>query len=55
MLLIPGDSHGMVYLQEQAIFEPKPLEAFNKIELGESVFVYAPLCGGDFDWKDVDK
>jgi len=51
--LIPGDSHGLVYLQDEIIFEPKQMEAFNKIELGESLFRYAPLCGGEFDWKDI--
>ena len=54
VLLIPGDSHGMVYLQEQAIFEPKELEAFSEVEIGESIFIFAPLCSGDFDWKDTE-
>lgn len=54
-VLLPADSRGMVYLQEQAVFEPKTIEPFSKIELGESVFVYAPLCGGDFDWTDYEE
>lgn len=52
-LLLPGDSHGMVYWEDTAIFEPKPLEPFNRIELGESVFLFIALCGGDFDWDDL--
>jgi hypothetical protein len=53
-MLLPGDSRGMAYLEEQAVFEPKTVEAFNKIELGESLFVYAPLCGGEFDWAEYE-
>jgi hypothetical protein len=51
-MLLPSDSHGMVYWQGQAIFEPKILEPFDDIELGESVFKYTPFCGADFDWAD---
>jgi len=51
-MLLPTDSHGMVYWQGQAIFEPKTLEPFDNIEFGESIFRYAPFCGEDFDWAD---
>jgi len=52
-MLLPTDSHGMVYHQGQAIFEPVTLEPFNEIEFGESVFKYVPFCGEDFSWKDT--
>ena len=51
-ILLPTESHGMVYWQGQAIFEKVVLEPFNDIELGESAFKYAPFCGADFDWKE---
>jgi len=44
----------MVYWQEQAIFEPVTLEPFDNIEIGESVFKYAPFCGTDFSWENED-
>jgi hypothetical protein len=50
-LLLPTDSHGMVYWQGQAIFEATEIQPFNDIELGESVFKFAPFCGDDFDWN----
>jgi hypothetical protein len=53
-MLLPSDSHGMVYWQGQAIFEPVTLEPFNEVEIGESVFKYAPFCGADFVWEDAD-
>ena len=54
-MLLPGESRGMVYLQEKAVFKPTDVEKFNKIELGESIFVYAPLCGDDFNWSDYEE
>jgi len=51
-MLLPTDSHGMVYWQEQAIFDPKILAPFDNIELGDSIFKYAPFCSADFDWAD---
>jgi hypothetical protein len=49
-MLLPTESHGMVYWQGQAIFEPVTLEPYNDIELGESTFKFAPFCGADFSW-----
>lgn len=51
-MLLPSDSHGMVYWQGQAIFEPVTLEPFNVVEFGESAFKYVPFCGPDFNWKE---
>lgn len=53
-MLLPTDSHGMVYWQGQAIFEPVTLEPFNRVEFGESLFIYAPFCGADFVWEDAE-
>ena len=49
---MPGDSSGMVYCQEQAVYLPTLLEPFHIIELGQSRFIYAPLCGSGFSWED---
>ena len=51
-MLMPGDSSGMVYCQEQAVYLPTLLEPFHIIELGQSRFIYAPLCGSGFSWED---
>jgi len=54
-MLLPSDSHGMVYWRGAAIFEPVTIKSFDSIEIGESIFKYAPFCGEDFEWKDAEK
>jgi len=54
-MLVPGSSHGIVYLQEQALYEPKVLEPGDSIEIGESLFTFIPFCEGSFDWEDTEK
>lgn len=51
-VLLPGESTGMVYLQEKAVYAPTQLVAYNILELGDSRFVYAPLCSANFGWED---
>ncbi len=50
-MIIPGDGTGIVYVQGEAVYTPRSLEAFDSIEIGESKFVFVPLCGEYFDWK----
>jgi len=54
MMLLPGDSHGMVYLENQAIYEPTEVKDFNDIEIGDSVFKFAPFCSGGLNWEDFE-
>lgn len=49
-VLLPGDSNGLVYLNEAAVYVPKPLNPYDKIELGKSVFLFIPFCGNNFMW-----
>jgi len=53
-MLLPADSHGMVYWKGQAVFNPVTLEPFDDVEFGGSVFKYAQFCGADFDWEDAE-
>ena len=48
----PGDSSGLTYLNEEYITETKILSSKDVIELGESIFMFVPLCGQDFSWED---
>jgi sarcosine oxidase delta subunit len=50
--LIPAESTNNIYLNEEPIYVPSVLEAYDVIELGESKFVFVPLCNERFDWKD---
>lgn len=50
--LQPGDSSGLTYLNEEYITESKLLSSKDVIELGESKFIFIPLCGQDFSWEE---
>jgi pSer/pThr/pTyr-binding forkhead associated (FHA) protein len=50
--LIPAESTNNIYLNDEPIYVPSVLEAYDVIELGESRFIFVPLCNDRFDWKD---
>lgn len=49
--LIPDESTNNVYLNDEAIYTPRPLTAFDLIELGQTKLVFVPLCGESFRWN----
>lgn len=49
-VLLPGDSNGIVYLNDNALYAPMTLNAYDTIELGKSVFLFVPFCGEHFMW-----
>lgn len=51
-VLLPGDSEGLVYLNEEAVYTPSNLKPYDTIELGKSRFLFIPLCGENFEWND---
>lgn len=63
-MLLPGDSQGLVYVLDdnggwEAVFGPYGLEAGDRIKLGQSEFIFVPLCGENngfvFNWKDNEE
>lgn len=50
--LQPGDSSGLTYLNEDYITESHKLAAQDMIELGDSKFMFVPLCGEAFSWEE---
>ena len=48
----PGDSSGLTYLNDEYIYENKPLNAGDIISLGQSRFYFQPLCGENFNWEN---
>ena len=46
----PGESRGMVYLNGEEVDVPMPLNAYDRIELGETTLLFIPLCGEQFSW-----
>lgn len=50
--LQPGDSSGLTYLNDDYIDESKKLSSRDVIELGDSKFIFVPLCDETFSWED---
>ena len=48
----PGDSSGLTYLNDEYITESHKLQTRDIIELGESKFMFMPLCCEEFSWED---
>lgn len=49
--LIPGDGRNIVYLNDEEVFSPMPLSAYDIIDFGETKLLFIPLCGEQFAWK----
>ena len=49
--LFPGDSKGLVYLNDDEVITPEPLKPFDVIELGQTSLMFVPFCGDSFQWE----
>ncbi len=49
-LLMPGESRGIIYLNDDEVAAPIPLKAFDVIELGQTKLLFVPFCGDQFQW-----
>ena len=49
--LIPGESTNNIYLNEEPIYTPARINAYDVIELGKSKTVFIPLCSERFSWE----
>ena len=50
-VITPGDANGLIYINNEALYNTKELGSFDMIEMGESKFVFVNLCGKNFDWN----
>ena len=48
----PGDSSGLTYINDEYITETNMISSRDMIELGNSKFIFIPLCGENFTWED---
>jgi hypothetical protein len=52
-VMIPGaDTTGIVYVNGEAVYSPSELAPYDVIEMGESKFIFIPLCGQHFEWEN---
>lgn len=50
--LRPGESSGLTYLNGEPAVSSYKMNANDLIELGNSKFIFVPLCKEDFSWED---
>lgn len=50
-VLSSGDSSSLIYLNDEAVYTPQELSAYDVIEIGKSKFIFIPLCGLHFEWE----
>lgn len=48
--LAPGNSDNYTYVNDEPLDNAITLKPYDLIEMGESKFVFIPLCGPRFDW-----
>jgi len=48
--LAPGDGHNNIYLNDEVVDMSVLLAAYDVLEMGQSKFVFVPLCGEQFHW-----
>lgn len=49
-ILVPGDSDGIVYLENKSVFHATTLLDMNRIQIGSTMLLFRPLCGENFSW-----
>lgn len=50
--LIPAESTNNIYLNDEPIYIPAQIGAYDVIEFGDSKFIFVPLCNEKFTWRD---
>lgn len=51
----PGDSRELFYINDKVVLNNQPLEAYDKLTIGETKLMFFPLCSSEFSWDDVEK
>lgn len=49
--LIPAESTNNIYLNDEPIYIPTKLEAYDLLEFGDSKFLFVPFCNEKFTWR----
>ena len=52
-MILPGDSSGLAYLNDEPVYLPTELKPYDTVSMGNSRFLFIPLCGTNFSWEDV--
>jgi pSer/pThr/pTyr-binding forkhead associated (FHA) protein len=49
--LIPAENKNVIYLNDNEVFTPTLLNAYDVIDFGETKLMFIPFCSDKFDWK----
>jgi hypothetical protein len=52
--LAPGDSRGLVYLNDDEVLAAVALNAYDTIELGSTKLLFVPFCNDRFRWAESE-
>jgi len=52
--LAPGESRGIVYLNDEEVVAATELKPYDRIELGETKLLFVPFCGEQFVWSATE-
>lgn len=48
--IISGDGRNIIYLNDEEVFSPEPLNAYDLIDFGDTKLIFIPLCSDKFIW-----
>lgn len=50
--IVPGTGRNLIELNDEEILETRALQPYDRIGIGQGLFMFVPLCGGRFDWDE---
>ncbi|MCH1625692.1 FHA domain-containing protein [Ferdinandcohnia quinoae] len=48
--IYPGDSRGLVYLNDEEVITADELQVYDVIEIGKTKLIFIPFCSKHFEW-----
>lgn len=51
----PGESRELFYINDNVVLNNQPLEAYDRLTIGDTKLMFFPLCSSEFSWDDVQK
>ena len=50
--LIPGEGTNVTYLNDEPLYVPQKLNAYDVLEMGDTKLIFVPLCNERFRWPE---
>lgn len=51
-VILPGESGGLTYVDDQPVYKPVPLTEASVIEIGAHKFHFLPYCNSERNWRN---